>query len=123
MLCGLGLLSLGAVLLLSTAGDIWALRVIMVLVLLGGALGVYEHLTGNFAFAQEVNATAASAAPLRVAFTGANPLGPRRARRFTAIVALAATYLGTLPWPADRVPADCANQQRSRRSPGPLLIV
>jgi hypothetical protein len=91
-LCGLGLLSLGAVLVRPQWGTIWALRVVMLVVLLGGALGVYEHLAGNLAFAQEVNAAAASTAPLRVAITGANPPLAPGALAVTAIVALAATY-------------------------------
>ena len=92
VLCGLAVLSLGAVLVRPQRSTVWALRVIMVLVLCGGAVGVYEHLTGNLAFAQEVNAAAASAAPLQAAFKGGNPPLAPGALVVTAMVALAATY-------------------------------
>ena len=91
-LCGLGLIALLAVLFRPNRTTLWALRIIMLIAALGGLLGVYEHLSGNLEFAQEVKAAQAANAPLKMALTGANPPLAPGALVVTAMIAGAATY-------------------------------
>ncbi len=92
VLCGVGIVALLAVIFRPQRRTILALRTIMVLAAVGGILGVYEHVTGNLAFAQEINAAKANAAPLLTALTGANPPLAPGALGVTALLSLAATY-------------------------------
>lgn len=92
VLCGVGIVALLAVILRPQRRTILALRTIMVLAAVGGILGVYEHITGNLAFAQEINAAKANAAPVLTALTGANPPLAPGALGVTALLSLAATY-------------------------------
>lgn len=92
VLCGLSILALLQGIFRPQRSTLLQLRVMMMVAALGGFLGVYEHLAGNLAFAQEINATQAAASPLLVALTGANPPLAPGALGITALVALAATY-------------------------------
>jgi hypothetical protein len=92
VLCGLGLIAIAAVFFKPQRKTIWALRVIMVLVALGGFLGVYEHLAGNQEFALEINQQASGSELLMDTLTGASPVLAPGVLVITAIVAQASTY-------------------------------
>jgi hypothetical protein len=91
-LCALAIAPILVVLFRPGRQTIWALRILMLVIAVAGLLGMVEHITGNLAFAREVNATKANAAPLQTALTGANPALAPGALGVTALVALAATY-------------------------------
>lgn len=92
VLCGVGLIALAMVYFKPQRKTIWTLRVIMVLVALGGFLGMYEHLAGNQAFALEINQRASGSELLMDTLTGASPALAPGVLIITAIVAQAATY-------------------------------
>jgi hypothetical protein len=92
VLCALGLVAVAAVFWWPQRKTIWSLRIIMVLVALGGLFGIYEHLAGNRAFALEINQQASGSDLLMSTLTGANPLFAPGILIVTAIVAQAATY-------------------------------
>lgn len=92
MLCSLGLLAVTAALYAPRRSTLQGLRVIMALLIIGSLLGVYEHLVGNFAFAQEVRPDAAVNKLLLATLTGGNPLLAPGALALTAITTIAATY-------------------------------
>src|SRR5687768_2969676 len=54
VLCGIGILAVLAVLFRPQRNTILVMRVIMVVAALGSLLGIYLHLTGNFAFELEM---------------------------------------------------------------------
>ncbi len=91
-LCGLGLVTLLAVIFRPQRRAILALRWIMLVTLLGSLFGVYEHGQGNLAFALETNASKANAAPLLSMLIGGNPPLAPGVLAITAMVALVATY-------------------------------
>jgi hypothetical protein len=91
-LCGVGLVALIAVYFWPRRNTIWSLRIVMLLVALGGLLGIYEHLDGNRAFALEINQQASGSALLSSTLTGASPPLAPGVLIVTAIVAQAATY-------------------------------
>lgn len=91
-LCGAGLLAVAAVLLRPSRITLLALRVVMLLLIIGSGLGVYEHLAGNLAFAQEIRPNATLGAVWLDALRGANPLLAPGALALAALLALGATY-------------------------------
>jgi hypothetical protein len=92
IVCGLGAAASLAVLFRPSCGAIRALRVVMLIAMVSGVVGVIAHVTGNLEFAQEINAAKANAAPLMAALTGANPPLAPGALGATGLIALAATY-------------------------------
>lgn len=92
VLCGLGALTAVLVLFVPNRGSITALRVVMLLSLLGGAFGVFEHLEENVEFAMEIKPAQTQAAPLAAALSGANPPLAPGALGASALIALAAVY-------------------------------
>jgi fatty acid desaturase len=92
IVCGLGAAAALAVIVRPNRTSLWALRVIMLIAMVSGVVGVIAHVTGNLEFAQEINAARANAAPLAAAFTGANPPLAPGALGATGLIALAATY-------------------------------
>jgi hypothetical protein len=92
VLCGMGLVALAAVFIRPHRKSIWSLRIVMVLVALGGFLGIYEHLAGNWEFALEINQQASGSGLLLSTLTGASPALAPGILIITAIVAQAATY-------------------------------
>src|SRR4051812_13538817 len=55
ILCALALIPLYLVYRRPQRNTIWALRILMVLMALGGFLGIYEHFAGNREFALELH--------------------------------------------------------------------
>lgn len=92
VLCGLGLVSVVVALLRPQRSTLLALRVVMLLVVLGGVLGIGLHLVNNFAFELEIRASATPADVVIEALKGANPLFAPGILVFAALLALAATY-------------------------------
>ncbi len=92
ILCGLGLVALAVALLRPQRGVLLTLRGVMALMVLGSLLGVYEHVAGNIAFAQEIRPNTTGIALLLAGFTGANPLLAPGMLAIGALIALAATY-------------------------------
>lgn len=91
-LCAVGLLAVAAAFLRPSRGTLLALRLVMVLLLLGSGLGIYEHLAGNLAFAQEIRPSAELSALWPEALKGAAPLLAPGILALAALLALAATY-------------------------------
>jgi hypothetical protein len=92
VLCGVGLVALGLVFKWPQRKTIWGLRSVMLLVALGGLLGIYEHLAGNWDFAQEIDQQASGIKLLLSTLTGASPALAPGILIVTAIVAQMATY-------------------------------
>ena len=91
-LCGAGLVTVVGALVRPERATLLALRFVMLLVALGGALGIALHLVNNFAFELEIRASAAPADVVVEALKGANPLFAPGILIFAALLALAATY-------------------------------
>ncbi len=91
-LCGLGLLALAAVWLRPGRGSIRALRLIMIVVACGSAVGVAQHVSGNLEFGRETQPDAPAVRLLVAALTGAAPLLAPGILAVAASLAVAATY-------------------------------
>jgi hypothetical protein len=91
-LCAAGAVALAITLLRPTRRVLVALRAVMVVLLLGSALGVYEHLEHNIGFALEIQPNAAISQVFFQALAGANPLLAPGVLAAAAAVALIATY-------------------------------
>ncbi len=91
-LCGLTIIAVLAVIIRPSRHSIWALRGLMLVVVLGGLLGSLEHTQSNLEIAREVNSAKANAAVLSTALTGAAPALAPGALGVTALIAIAATY-------------------------------
>lgn len=74
VLCGLGLLAVGAVWFRPARLTIWGLRGAMVLLGLGSLLGIALHGWSNFAFAQEIQRNASLGELIAGTLVGGNPL-------------------------------------------------
>lgn len=92
VLCGLSLIAIAAALLRPRRGVLLTMRGVMVLMVLGSLLGIYEHVTGNIAFAQEIRPSTAGFDLLLEGLTGANPLLAPGMLAVASLIALAATY-------------------------------
>jgi hypothetical protein len=91
-LCGLGLVSVVAVLLRPQRALMLALRACMSLVAAGSLFGIYEHIEGNLGFQRELHPNAAFGKVVLGALGGANPLLAPGILALAAALALAATY-------------------------------
>ncbi|MDB5082736.1 MAG: hypothetical protein JWP00_4660 [Chloroflexi bacterium] len=91
-LAGLGLLALLAALVRPNKATLLILRVVMVVLALGGLVGIGVHLNGNLHFQQEIHPTQRLGDFFVAALKGAAPLLAPGALSFAALVALAATY-------------------------------
>jgi hypothetical protein len=92
VLCGLGILAVLAVLFRPQRNTILVMRGIMVVAALGSLLGIYLHLTGNFAFELEMRPNAVPGDVVTQALTGASPLLAPGILALGAVLAIAATY-------------------------------
>lgn len=91
-LCGLGLVSVVAVLLRPQRAAMLALRACMVLVAAGSLFGIYEHIEGNLGFQRELYPKAAMSKVVLGALGGASPLLAPGILALAATLALASTY-------------------------------
>lgn len=92
VLCGLGLAGLLVALVGPRRKTLVALQGVMVIVILGSALGIYEHLTANLAFELEIRPSSGLGDVLVDALKGASPLLAPGMLAVAAMIALAATY-------------------------------
>ncbi len=92
VLGGAGLIAVLATWLVQNPGIIRAHQVIMVLVVVGGSFGVYEHLTHNFAFELEIRPNAIATDVIWEALHGASPLMAPGIFSFGGILGLAAVF-------------------------------
>ncbi len=90
--------SLSALLVLFRPGraTLRVLRVCMVLIALGSLFGIYEHVEGNIAFAQEIQPNSPTLQLVMSGLRGANPLLAPGILAFAAALALGATYRDTV---------------------------
>ena len=92
VLCGLSLVAIVAALLRPQRGVLLALRGVMILMIAGSLLGIYEHVSGNIAFAQEIRPGTPTGELLLKGLTGGNPLLAPGILAVAALIALAASY-------------------------------
>jgi hypothetical protein len=92
VLCGVGLLTVVAALVRPQKATLFALRVTMLLVAIGGLLGIGLHLWNNFEFEREIRPNAAMGDALMNTLKGANPLLAPGILVVAALIAVAATY-------------------------------
>lgn len=91
-LCALTFLCALSVLLRPSKETIWTFRGICVMVLLGSALGMYYHLSGNYEFEAEMRPNMAAFDVLIKALTGAAPFLAPGLMGTMALFGLVATY-------------------------------
>jgi hypothetical protein len=91
-LCGVGGIAAVAALTRPQRSTLMALRWLMGAVAIGGMVGVLVHLQRNFAFEQEIRASAALPDMILNALKGASPLFAPGALVFAALLGLLATY-------------------------------
>jgi hypothetical protein len=92
VLCGLGILVVAGVLIAPQRRTLYALRGVMLVVMVGSVIGMYEHLEGNFAFEMEIRPGATTGDVVMPAFKGANPLMAPGMLAVAAALALLAAY-------------------------------
>jgi hypothetical protein len=92
VLCGLSLVAIVAALLRPQRGVLLALRGVMILMIAGSLLGIYEHISGNIAFAQEIRPGTPTGDLLLKGLSGGNPFLAPGMLAVGALIALAATY-------------------------------
>ena len=92
ILCGIGAVAVIAALTRPDRSTMHWLRVVMVIVVVGGLFGVTIHLRANILFEQDIRPNAAMPEVLTEALSGASPLFAPAALVFGAILALLATY-------------------------------
>jgi hypothetical protein len=92
ILCGLGVVTVALVLWRPTRGTLTALRGVMLLAIVGSALGVIIHLTANLKFAREIQPGATAAQLVTKTVHGASPLLAPGMLAVAAALAFAATY-------------------------------
>ena len=92
ILCGVGLVVVGAALLRPQRSNLMALRGVMGVVTLGSVFGVIEHIESNLGFVLEIHPNATFDQILSGALGGANPLLAPGMLGLAAVLAIAATY-------------------------------
>ncbi len=92
VMCVVALLALGAAILRPQRLTLQALRLVMLGMGLVSLLGLYYHVTGNFAFELEIRPNATLGDVFLQALGGANPLLAPGILGIAAVLALAATY-------------------------------
>ena len=91
-LAGVGALAAAVVLFRLRPITVRVLRVCMIVVVLGSLFGMYEHFSGNVAFAREVKPNSTTSELFWRGLQGGNPLLAPGMLAVTAILALSATY-------------------------------
>jgi len=91
-LAGAGALTLLLVLFRLSPVTVRILRVCMLLVVLGSMFGMYEHFSGNVAFAREIQPASTTSRLFWRGLQGGNPLLAPGVLAVASLLALAATY-------------------------------
>lgn len=104
ILSGLGLLAVAIALIWTKRSSLLSLRVVMIVVIMGSALGLYEHLAHNLAFELDIRPNSTLGAVFIDALSGASPLLAPGILALGAVLAIAATYYHpALGNPIDRI--------------------
>ena len=90
--CGLGLMVVIPAILRPTRPVILAVRVVVLILVLGSLFGLYEHIEHNIAFEREIRPAAGTPEIVWEALFGASPLLAPAILGLGAALALAATY-------------------------------
>ncbi|MBC8031019.1 MAG: hypothetical protein H7Z16_12975 [Pyrinomonadaceae bacterium] len=91
-LAGAGALAVLVVVFRLNSATVRILRVCMLVIALGSLFGMYEHFTGNVAFAREIQPNSAAAQLFWRGLQGGNPLLAPGVLAVAAVLALSATY-------------------------------
>lgn len=75
-----------------TPANVRVLRLCMLVVALGSLFGIYQHISGNVAFAREIQPNAAASQLFWRGLQGGNPLLAPGVLAVAALLALSATY-------------------------------
>jgi hypothetical protein len=118
VLCGLGLLALGALKVRPNRTVIIAIRGLMFVIAAGSLFGVYEHVTGNLEFVHEVRRNADRMTVMTDTLQGGAPVLAPSVLAIGAIITLAASYTQRLVMaePAPMV----AQSNRATTPPSPI---
>ena len=92
VLAGAGALASVLVLIRLTPATVRVLRVCMLVVVLGSLFGIYQHISGNVAFAREIRPDSSTSELFWRGLQGANPLLAPGILIVAALLALSATY-------------------------------
>jgi len=92
ILCAIGLAAVALALFHPQRATLMLLRTIMLPVVLGSLLGMYEHITSNLSFELDIRPNAVAGDVLMDALHGAAPLLAPGVLALAAILAIAATY-------------------------------
>jgi hypothetical protein len=92
VLCGLGFVAALAAWRRPGRATLLALRAVMAVAIAGSLLGIWEHISGNIAFALELRPGASVADVWLGALRGGNPILAPAILALTGVLALAATY-------------------------------
>ncbi len=92
VLCVIGIVAVAAAVLRPQRNVLLSLRVIMVIVAVGGAFGAMLHLVNNVSFKLEISPNASVLDLVTAAVAGGNPLLAPGILTIGALLALAATY-------------------------------
>ncbi|MBK9749202.1 MAG: hypothetical protein IPO91_20815 [Chloroflexi bacterium] len=92
VMCVVALLALGAAIVRPQRWTLQAMRLVMLGMGLVSLLGLYYHVTGNFAFELEIRPNATIGEVFLDALGGANPLLAPGILGIAAVLALASTY-------------------------------
>ena len=92
VLCGLGLIAVLGALFRPQRRTLWALRVVMLLLIVGSLFGIVEHLEANVAFERDIRPNATTSAVVFDALKGASPLLAPGILALAGILGLASTY-------------------------------
>lgn len=92
VLAGLGFVGVLVVLIKANKGTLRALRIIMMIVVLGSLFGIFEHTKHNFEFHLEIRPNAQASDVSFAAVRGPNPLLAPSILAFAGVLALLATY-------------------------------
>jgi hypothetical protein len=95
-LCGIGLVALIGVKLSPSRPVVLAVRALMIVLIAGSLLGIYEHAAGNLEFAREVRRRADTTTLVKATIQGGAPILAPGIFAFGAAITLAATYATTV---------------------------
>jgi len=105
ILCGMGLVAIGTVYFHPARWSVWGLRLVMVVVGVGGVWGMVLHLLNNFDFELEIRPNATATDVILDALRGANPLLAPAILVFGAMLALLFTYAHPVFMPRSNHPS------------------
>jgi len=92
VLAGAGVLASLLVLFSLNPATVRVLRVCMIVVALGSLFGIYQHISGNVAFAREIHPDSSTSQLFWRGLQGGNPLLAPGVLAVAALLALSATY-------------------------------